>query len=61
MKTDPTCTDLGRFWVQFRSQIGLEFGTEKFYRFGFGFGFNFVVTTGSGLVSIILIVAPEKM
>ena len=51
MKTDPTCTDLGRFWVQFCSQIGLEFGTEKFDRFGFGFGFNFVVTTGSGLGS----------
>ena len=51
MKTDPTCTDLGRVWVQFCSQIGLEFGTEKFYRFGFGFGFNFVVTTGSGLGS----------
>ena len=49
MKTDPTCTDLGRFWVQFSSQVGLEFGTEKFDRFGFGFGFNFVVTTGSGL------------
>ena len=27
MKTDPTCTDLGQFWVQFCSQIGLEFGT----------------------------------
>ena len=52
MKTDPTCTDLGRFWVQFSSQVGLEFGTEKFDRFGFGFGFNFVVTTGSGLGSI---------
>ena len=51
MKTDPTCTDLGRFWVQFSSQVGLEFGTEKFDRFGFGFGFNFVVTTGSGLGS----------
>ena len=52
MKTDPTCTDSGRFWVQFCSQIGLEFGTEKFDRFGFGFGFNFVVTTVSGLGSI---------
>jgi hypothetical protein len=51
MKTDPTCTDSGRFWVQFCSQIGLEFGTEKFDRFGFGFGFNFVVTTGLGLGS----------
>ena len=51
MKTDPTCTDSGRFWVQFCSQIGLEFGTEKFDRFGFGFGFNFVVTTVSGLGS----------
>ena len=51
MKTDPTCTDLGRFWVQFCSQIGSEFGTEKFYRFGFGFGFNFLVTTGSGSIS----------
>ena len=50
MKTDPTCTDLGRFWVQFCSQIGLEFGTEKFYRFGFGF--NFVVTTGLGSGSL---------
>ena len=47
IKTDPTCTDLGRFWAQFRSRIGLEFGTEKFYRLGFGF--NIVVTTGSGL------------
>ena len=32
------------------SPIGLEFGTEKFYRFGIGFGFNFVVTTGSGSI-----------
>ena len=33
----------------FCSQIGSEFGTEKFYMFGFGFGFIFAVTTGSGL------------
>ena len=49
IESDPTRPDFGRIQVKFFSQIGLDFVSEKFHRFGFGFGSSFDFVTGLDL------------